>query len=124
MSSDIKHDDVLVWSKKTLRDWEEKLEKRFVTEEEKKSYQAKKLIGSFRQTSEYLKPLFKLLKERKCSSEILDGLFIIIHFSLQREYVKAHDKYLELAIGNAPWPMGVTMVGIHERAGRSKIFSS
>jgi len=26
-----------------------------------------------------------------------------------------------LAIGNAPWPMGVTMVGIHERAGRSKI---
>jgi len=31
---------------------------------------------------------------------------------------------LEIAIGNAPWPMGVTMVGIHERSGRSKIFSS
>lgn len=41
-----------------------------------------------------------------------------------KEYVKAHDKYLEIAIGNAPWPMGVTMVGIHERSGRSKIFSS
>ena len=35
-----------------------------------------------------------------------------------------HEKYLELAIGNAPWPMGVTMVGIHERTGREKIFSS
>ncbi|EUR72472.1 hypothetical protein PFBG_02563 [Plasmodium falciparum 7G8] len=29
-----------------------------------------------------------------------------------------------LAIGNAAWPMGVTMVGIHERAGRSKIYAS
>jgi pre-mRNA-splicing factor 18 len=27
-----------------------------------------------------------------------------------------------LTIGNAPWPMGVTSVGIHERAGREKIF--
>lgn len=41
-----------------------------------------------------------------------------------KEYVRAHDKYLELAIGNAPWPMGVTMVGIHERSGRARIFTS
>lgn len=27
----------------------------------------------------------------------------------------------QLAIGNAPWPVGVTMVGIHARAGREKI---
>lgn len=38
--------------------------------------------------------------------------------------MRAHDKYLEMAIGNAPWPMGVTMVGIHERSGRSKISNS
>jgi len=31
---------------------------------------------------------------------------------------------LEVAIGNAPWPIGVTMVGIHERSGRARIFSS
>lgn len=41
-----------------------------------------------------------------------------------REYIKANDFYYSLGIGNAPWPMGVTMVGIHERSGRSKIFSS
>ena len=41
-----------------------------------------------------------------------------------REYVKAHDKYVELGIGNSPWPMGVTMIGIHERSGRSRIFTS
>jgi pre-mRNA-splicing factor 18 len=28
-----------------------------------------------------------------------------------------------MAIGNAPWPIGVTMVGIHARTGREKIFS-
>ncbi|MNE96949.1 Prp18 domain protein [compost metagenome] len=39
----------------------------------------------------------------------------------QREYVKAHGIYLELSIGNAPWPMGVTMVGIHERSARERI---
>ena len=54
----------------------------------------------------------------------MDALFNIAHLCLLKEYIKAHDKYLEIAIGNAPWPMGVTMVGIHERSGRSKIFSS
>ena len=42
----------------------------------------------------------------------------------RQEYVKAHDAYILLAIGNAAWPMGVTMVGIHERAGRSKIYDT
>lgn len=42
---------------------------------------------------------------------------------LDKEYIKANDSYLEMAIGNAPWPIGVTMVGIHARTGREKIFS-
>ena len=37
--------------------------------------------------------------------------------------VQANDMYLEMAIGNAPWPIGVTMVGIHARTGREKIFA-
>lgn len=37
--------------------------------------------------------------------------------------VQANDIYLEMAIGNAPWPIGVTMVGIHARTGREKIFA-
>lgn len=32
-----------------------------------------------------------------------------------RNYLFANDIYLRLAIGNAPWPIGVTSVGIHER---------
>ena len=72
----------------------------------------------------YLNPLIKLLGKEKVNTEILNGLYLIAQYCLMKEYVKAHDKYLELAIGNAPWPMGVTSVGIHERSGRSKIFSS
>lgn len=41
-----------------------------------------------------------------------------------REYLRANDVYLRLAIGNAPWPMGVTAVGIHERSGREKLFTN
>ena len=41
-----------------------------------------------------------------------------------KEYVRANDIYMQLCIGNSPWPMGVTMVGIHERSGRSKIYTS
>jgi pre-mRNA-splicing factor 18 len=40
-----------------------------------------------------------------------------------RRFVQANDAYLEMAIGNAPWPIGVTMVGIHARTGREKISS-
>ena len=38
-------------------------------------------------------------------------------------HFQANDAYLEMAIGNAPWPIGVTMVGIHARTGREKIFA-
>ncbi|OEH78607.1 pre-mRNA splicing factor [Cyclospora cayetanensis] len=39
-------------------------------------------------------------------------------------YYHAFLLFMLLAIGNAAWPMGVTMVGIHERAGRSKLNTS
>jgi pre-mRNA-splicing factor 18 len=56
-------------------------------------------------------------------SDILKHLSNICLFLTQREYVKANSVYLEMSIGNAPWPIGVTMVGIHARTGREKIFS-
>lgn len=77
-----------------------------------------------KQCEKNIKPMNKLLKKHNLNLEILDGIYMIVQYCLMKEYVRAHDKYLELAIGNAPWPMGVTMVGIHERSGRSKIFSS
>ena len=40
---------------------------------------------------------------------------------MRRDYLAATDNYIKLAIGNSPWPIGVTMVGIHERSAREKI---
>ena len=43
---------------------------------------------------------------------------------MKRDYLAAMDHYIKLAIGNAPWPIGVTMVGIHERSAREKIYTN
>uniref|UniRef100_Q99633-2 Isoform 2 of Pre-mRNA-splicing factor 18 n=1 Tax=Homo sapiens TaxID=9606 RepID=Q99633-2 len=42
-------------------------------------------------------------------SEILRKRQLVEDRNLLREYVKANDAYLQMAIGNAPWPIGVTM---------------
>ncbi|XP_015681913.1 pre-mRNA-splicing factor 18 [Protobothrops mucrosquamatus] len=76
-----------------------------------------------KQTESYLRPLFRKLRKRTLPADIKESITDIIKFMLQREYVKANDAYLQMAIGNAPWPIGVTMVGIHARTGREKIFS-
>lgn len=45
----------------------------------------------------------------------------IIKAAQERRYVNANDGYLRLSIGKAAWPIGVTMVGIHERSAREKL---
>ena len=89
----------------------------------KVSLQGKLETARFHQTVEYVKPLFRSLRNKKIDEEILDCLNEIIAAMLEKDYVKANDHYLQMAIGNAPWPIGVTMVGIHARTGREKIFS-
>lgn len=89
----------------------------------KRSVQGKLASATQKQTESYLKPLFRKLRKKNLSDDIKESITDIIKFMLEREYVKANDAYLQMAIGNAPWPIGVTMVGIHARTGREKIFS-
>lgn len=79
--------------------------------------------ATYNQTKVYMKPLLRKLKTRSIPDDILDSLTLIMKHLLSRNYIKASDAYLQMAIGNAPWPIGVTMVGIHARTGREKIFS-
>eukprot|EP01094_Clydonella_sp_ATCC50884_P028077 TRINITY_DN8327_c0_g1_i1.p1 TRINITY_DN8327_c0_g1~~TRINITY_DN8327_c0_g1_i1.p1 ORF type:complete len:398 (-),score=154.99 TRINITY_DN8327_c0_g1_i1:256-1338(-) len=122
---------VYAFFKLRLIDWEEELDAR--TDDQKRSVQGKNDLATMRQTENYLKPLMKMLRKPvpetsnepgALTTDILEHLHRIVCFLEEREYVKAHDQYLQLAIGNAPWPIGVTMVGIHERSGREKIFSN
>jgi len=78
----------------------------------------------YEQTMAYLKPLLRKLKGVSLSSDILGHLGEIVRHCIARDYVKASDQYLQMAIGNAPWPIGVTNPGIHARTGREKISTS
>lgn len=75
-------------------------------------------------SSSMMKPLFKRLSKDQLDRDILMALAHIAACLQQRDYVRANDFYLKMAIGNAPWPIGVTAVGIHERTSRERIKSS
>ncbi|PIK45573.1 putative pre-mRNA-splicing factor 18 [Apostichopus japonicus] len=101
--------------------WAEDLNSRQT--DEKRNMKGKLQTATYSQTSAYLEPLVRKLKRKTLPPDLLDSLVQIVKFMLEREYVKANDEYLQMAIGNAPWPIGVTMVGIHARTGREKIYS-
>ncbi|XP_012270461.1 pre-mRNA-splicing factor 18 [Orussus abietinus] len=90
---------------------------------EKMSTRGKMASATYTQTREYLKPLLRKLKNKSLPEDITDSLTEIVKHLLERNYILASDAYLQMAIGNSPWPIGVTMVGIHARTGREKIFS-
>ncbi|KAF8588887.1 Prp18-domain-containing protein [Ramaria rubella] len=107
--------------KRKLKEWEESMGQR--PENIKRSMQGKLAAATQVQSAEYLKPLFKLLRSRSLPSDVLGRIAEIVHHMQMRQYQRANDSYLRLSIGNAPWPIGVTMVGIHERSAREKISS-
>jgi len=120
-NKDKDQETILIALKFLLNVWAKRLNSR--PENEKRSAQGKQQSAIYSQTSDYLKPLFKQLKRKSTQPDIRDALARIVQHLLQREYVKANDSYLQMAIGNAPWPLGVTNVGIHQRTGREKIFA-
>jgi pre-mRNA-splicing factor 18 len=114
-------DYVLHFFKRLIKEWEIELDNRPV--EEKRSEMGKRASTTQKQTRQWIRPFFKLLKTRSVTKDIMTGALKVTDFCRRREYNHAREAYLTLAIGNAAWPMGVTMVGIHERSGREKIFS-
>lgn len=66
----------------------------------------------------------KLMFLQILPDDIRTALMIIVKNCMERDYLTAMDQYIKLAIGNAPWPIGVTMVGIHERSAREKIYTN
>ncbi|KAM0212376.1 hypothetical protein ACHAQI_004774 [Fusarium lateritium] len=73
------------------------------------------------QTRENMKPLFRKFEQGELDDDILKPVIEIVQALQERRYVDANDGYLRLSIGKAAWPIGVTMVGIHERSAREKL---
>lgn len=102
-----------------LESWGKELNARPI--EEKTSQAGKNLSARYSTTRANLKPLFKLLKKSTISRDILRQLKLISKDLVAKNYKDANSHYIEMSVGNAAWPMGVTMVGIHARTGREKI---
>lgn len=122
MPYDEKCEDVYYWSQKMIRDWNHDNESKPRGYSE--TNDGRKSLEVYRETKRHLMNLFEILLNRTIPDEILNSLYQVVHYSMIKEYVKAHDKYYLISIGTSPWPIGVTMVGIHERSGRAKIFTS
>lgn len=116
------HKSIHRFFKYQLKRWEEDLVNR--TEIEKRSLSGKNETKTLKQCKDYIRPLFKLCKNRRLEEGLTAHLLKIVKFCKEGEFVKANDSYLDVAIGRAAWPIGVTMVGIHARSGRAKIESS
>lgn len=112
-------DYVLYFFKRLIREWAK--HNQSMPEYWRRSVAGRKKQGLQGQCRLDMRHLFKLLKKRKCSSDVVMKLVRMVDCCMDRNYIGASRIYFELAIGNAPWPVGVTASGIHERAGQTKI---
>jgi pre-mRNA-splicing factor 18 len=111
---------VYKYLKHVLKMWEMDLEAR--DERSKASAKGKMDTKTYKQCKDYLRPLLKMCKRRQMDSpDILLHLVEIVRLCEEGNFRAAHEEYLRTAIGNAAWPIGLTMVGIHERSGRERI---
>lgn len=125
-----------------LSEWEIALNKR--SEQVKQTFQGRQALNAMAQARENLKPIFRKFEKGTLEEDIVEPIVEIVRFAQERRYVDANDGYLRLSIGKAyvaslflrynvillltvtpsAWPIGVTMVGIHERSAREKLHES
>ena len=108
--------------KQLLKLWEAELSQR--PEEEAASLSGRQMTAAHQQAKRHMRPFFRQLRTREMPFDVLGAMVEITSYMQVREYVKAHDAYIRCAIGNAPWPMGITGTGIHERQGRQHLRES
>ncbi|KAL5333277.1 hypothetical protein BJX70DRAFT_392325 [Aspergillus crustosus] len=102
-----------------LSEWELALAKRDITV--KQSLHGRQAYNAMVQSRENMAPLIRKFEKSDIDDTVLEHVVEIINKAQQRRYVDANDAYLRLSIGKAAWPIGVTMVGIHERSAREKL---
>lgn len=115
-------DKILVFFKRLLNEWHQELNE--MPELERRTAKGKQMVATFKQCARYMNPLFKFCRKRVLPDDIKQALLLVVECCMQRDYRTAVDHYIKMAIGNAPWPIGVTMVGIHERSAREKIYTN
>ncbi|KAL1880728.1 hypothetical protein Daus18300_001342 [Diaporthe australafricana] len=105
-----------------LREWELALAReRAQAGGEFETSAAKQAYSTMVQCKQTMTPLFRRFEKADLDESVLKPVVEIVKAAQERRYVDANDGYLRLSIGKAAWPIGVTMVGIHERSAREKL---
>ena len=108
-----------------LSEWQKALAKR--PKEVQESFTGKQALSNYNLARSNLIPLFRRLENPTPTTlppTLLGPINEIVNLAQLKRYVNANDAYLRLSIGKAAWPIGVTMVGIHERSAREKLHES
>ncbi|KAI2470613.1 hypothetical protein F4781DRAFT_389986 [Annulohypoxylon bovei var. microspora] len=101
-----------------LREWEVALARE---EGSRDTFAGKAAVNAMVSSRENMVPLFRKFEKGELDDDVLKPVVEIVKAAQERRYVDANDGYLRLSIGKAAWPIGVTMVGIHERSAREKL---
>ncbi|GAB4821259.1 hypothetical protein N2152v2_008305 [Parachlorella kessleri] len=112
-------DRLAKWLRQWCEEWERDLEAR--PDEVKQSLEGRQATVRFKESQVYFKPLFERLRQRSLDPEMVAGLKLMFDAMRDRNYLHAYKIYMGIAVGNSAWPIGVTQVGLHERAAREKI---
>ena len=65
--------------------------------------------------------LYDRIDQKTLAGDFERALGDMVASMRRRDYRAASESYVHLSIGNSPWPIGVTSVGIHDRSAREKI---
>lgn len=81
----------------------------------------KEALEVLAQTEAYCQPLLQQLRQKALPKQLYPKLATLLMHIQQHRYREANDVYIQMSIGNAAWPIGVTAVGIHARSARERI---
>ncbi|KAI8947349.1 hypothetical protein F4801DRAFT_515812 [Xylaria longipes] len=105
-----------------LREWEAALAReQRERQQDDNTFAGKAAVNAMVSSRANMVPLFRKFESGDLDDDILKPVVEIVQAAQERRYVDANDGYLRLSIGKAAWPIGVTMVGIHERSAREKL---
>ncbi|KAI1125217.1 hypothetical protein F5Y10DRAFT_13467 [Nemania abortiva] len=104
-----------------LREWETALAREQARDKQEDTFASKAAVNAMVSSRDNMVPLFRKFESGDLDDDILKPVVEIVQAAQERRYVDANDGYLRLSIGKAAWPIGVTMVGIHERSAREKL---
>lgn len=102
-------DRITVFFRHIMEQWQQEIDK--MQDDYLLSMEGKMLRATYDLTSKNLKHMYRQLKNNSLPDDVKRGMWLIVEAMQRRDYREAMDVYLRVSIGNAPWPIGVTMVG-------------